>query len=113
LSPLAVFAAMLAHQFDSFAGLQIFSFWKKRTQGKYLWLRNNLSTFSSQFIHTFTIVFLMCSFNISPWSIFESLLVSGFLFKVLVAALETPILNGIVFLFRRRFHLKIGSKILD
>nr|CCG00588.1 hypothetical protein VIS_S3DHC20018 [uncultured Polaribacter sp.] len=41
------------------------------------------------------------------------MLLSGFLFKVLDTALETSILYGIIFLFKRRFRLKVGPKILD
>mgnify|MGYP000592585219 CR=1 FL=1 len=36
------------------------------TKGKYLWLRNNFSTFTSQFIDTFTIVSLLIIFEILP-----------------------------------------------
>ena len=113
LSPLAVFASMIAYLLAQFIDIKIFHFWKNLTKGKYLWLRNNFSTFASQFIDTFTVVFLLCSFNILPWNIFGSLLLSGFLFKVIVAALDTPILYGVVYLFRRKFNLKVGEEILD
>ncbi|MFD2530510.1 MULTISPECIES: queuosine precursor transporter [Polaribacter] len=112
LSPLAVFASMMAYLCAQFVDIKIFHFWKKKTNGKHLWLRNNFSTFASQFIDTFTVLFLLSSFKILPWSIFTSLLISGFLFKVIVAALDTPILYGLVYLFRKRFHLKIGEEIL-
>ncbi|SHM80021.1 queuosine precursor transporter [Polaribacter sp. KT 15] len=112
LSRLAVFASMMAYLCAQFVDIKIFHFWKKKTNGKHLWLRNNFSTFASQFIDTFTVLFLLSSFKILPWSIFTSLLISGFLFKVIVAALDTPILYGLVYLFRKRFHLKIGEEIL-
>jgi uncharacterized PurR-regulated membrane protein YhhQ (DUF165 family) len=44
---------------------------------------------------------------------FNSLLISGFVFKVIVAALDTPILYGMVFLFRKKFNLKVGEEIID
>ncbi len=113
LSPLAVLASMLAYLFAQFIDIKVFHFWKKLTKGKHLWLRNNFSTFFSQFIDTFTVVFLLCSFGVLPWNIFNSLLISGFLFKVIIAALDTPILYGIVYLFRRKFNLKPGEEILD
>lgn len=113
LSPLAVLASMLAYLFAQFIDIRIFHFWKKLTKGKHLWLRNNFSTFASQFIDTFTVVSLLSVFGILPWSIFTSLLISGFLFKVIIAALDTPILYGIVYLFRRKFNLKVGEEILD
>ena len=111
LSPLAVLASMLAYLFAQFVDIRIFHFWKELTRGKHLWLRNNFSTFFSQFLDTFTVLFLLSSFKILPWSIFESLLISGFLFKVIIAAIDTPILYLIVFWFRRKFDLKIGQEI--
>lgn len=113
LSPLAVFASMMAYLFAQFIDIKIFHFWKNLTKGKHLWLRNNFSTFASQFIDTFVVLCLLCSFNILPWEIFSGLLLSGFLFKVLVAALDTPVLYGFVFFFRKRFNLKLGEEILD
>ena len=111
LSPLAVLASMLAYLFAQFVDIRIFHYWKNLTNGKHLWLRNNFSTFLSQFIDTFTVVFLLCSFKVLPWNIFTSLLISGFLFKVIIAALDTPILYLIVFWFRKKFNLKVGQEI--
>jgi uncharacterized integral membrane protein (TIGR00697 family) len=112
-APLAVFASMVAYLFAQFIDIRVYHFWKNFTKGKHLWLRNNFSTFSSQFIDTFSVVFLLCSFEILDWNKFWGLLVSGFLFKVIIAALDTPILYAIVFLFRKRFHLKMGEEILN
>ena len=113
LSPLAVLASMLAYLTAQFIDIRIFHFWKRKTNGKHLWLRNNFSTFSSQFIDTFTVLFLLCSFNILPWKIFGGLLFSGFLFKIVIAAIDTPILYLIVYWFRKKFNLKIGEEITD
>ena len=113
LSPLAVLASMLAYLAAQFIDIRIFHFWKKKTNGKHLWLRNNFSTFSSQFIDTFTVLFLLCSFEVLPWEIFGGLLASGFLFKVIIAALDTPILYLLVYGFRKKFDLKIGEEITD
>ncbi|MEZ4858833.1 MAG: queuosine precursor transporter [Flavobacteriaceae bacterium] len=107
----AVFASMMAYLFAQFIDIQLFHFWKKVTQGKHLWLRNNFSTFTSQFIDTFTVLFLLCSFGKIPWELFGVLLLSGFLFKVLIAALDTPFLYAFVFLFRKRFGLKMGEEL--
>lgn len=113
LSPLAVLASMLAYLAAQFIDIRIFHFWKNLTKGKHLWLRNNFSTFLSQFIDTFTVLFLLSSFEILPWNIFGSLLLSGFLFKVIIAALDTPVLYIVVYWFRRKFGLKVGEEITD
>ncbi|WP_282031718.1 queuosine precursor transporter [Winogradskyella eximia] len=108
---LAVFASMLTYLFAQFVDIQIYHFWKRLTKGKHLWLRNNFSTWFSQFVDTFTIVTLLCSFGIIPWENFKGLLISGFLFKVIVALLDTPFLYLGVFLFRKRFKLKVNEEI--
>ncbi len=110
-STIAVFASMLTYLFAQFVDIQIYHFWKNKTKGKHLWLRNNFSTWFSQFIDTFTIVFLLCSFGIIDWANFIGLLISGFLFKVLIAALDTPFLYLGVYLFRKRFKLKVSEEI--
>lgn len=108
---LAVFASMLTYLFAQFVDIQIYHFWKRLTKGKHLWLRNNFSTWFSQFVDTFTIVTLLCSFGIIDWANFKGLLISGFLFKVIVALLDTPFLYLGVFLFRKRFKLKVNEEI--
>lgn len=108
---LAVGASMIAYLFAQFVDIQIYHFWKKLTKGKHLWLRNNFSTWLSQFVDTFSVVFLLCFFEVLPWSLFKGLLVSGFLFKVLVAACDTPFLYLGVYLFRKRFNLEVNEEI--
>lgn len=108
---LAVFASMLAYLFAQFIDIQIYHFWKRITKGKHLWLRNNFSTFSSQFVDTLTILVLLCSFEIIEWSKFQGLLIAGFIFKALIAAFDTPFLYLGVYLFRKRFNLKVNEEI--
>ena len=111
LSPVAVLASMLAYLFAQYVDIAIYHFWKRMTQGRHLWLRNNFSTFLSQFIDTFTVVSLLCLFKVLPWSMFYGLIISGFLFKVLIAFLDTPFLYFFVYLLRKRFGLKTGEEI--
>ncbi len=108
---LAVAASMIAYLLAQFFDIHIYHFWKRLTKGKHLWLRNNFSTFLSQFVDTFSVLFLLCSFNVIDWSLFKGLLVAGFLFKVLIAAFDTPFLYLGVFLFRKRFGLKLNEEI--
>jgi len=110
LSPIAVLASMLAYLFAQYIDITIYHFWKRLTGGRYLWLRNNFSTFSSQFIDTFTVVLLLCVFEVLPWHMFYGLLISGFVFKVMVAALDTPLLYLFVYILRKRFKLALGEE---
>jgi len=108
---LAVGASMAAYLLAQFIDIQIYHFWKRLTKGKHLWLRNNFSTFLSQFVDTFSVVFLLCTFKVLPWTMFSGLLISGFLFKVIIAVCDTPFLYLGVFLFKRRFKLKPNEEI--
>ena len=100
---IAVGSSMFAYLFAQFIDIRIYHFWKNLTKGKHLWLRNNFSTWISQFVDTLSIISLLCYFEVLPWSSFKGLLISGFLFKVLVAFLDTPFLYLGVYLFRKRF----------
>ncbi len=108
---IAVFASMVAYLLAQYIDIQLFHFWKKLTKGRHLWLRNNFSTFLSQFVDTFSVLFLLCSFGKIDWQLFGSLLLSGFLFKVIVAALDTPLLYASVFALRKKFGLKQGEEL--
>ncbi len=110
-SAIAVFASMTAYLFAQFIDIQIYHFWKRLTKGRHLWLRNNFSTWFSQFIDTFSILTLLCLFEVLPWESFKGLLISGFLFKVMIAALDTPFLYLGVYLFRKRFKLAVNEEI--
>ena len=105
-SPIAVLASMIAYLIAQFVDIRIYHFWKKLTNGKMLWLRNNFSTFSSQFIDTFLVVGLLSIFGVLQWKLFWGLVLSGFLFKIIVAALDTPLLYLFVGIFRKTFALK-------
>jgi uncharacterized integral membrane protein (TIGR00697 family) len=108
---IAVGASMTAYLLAQYVDISIYHFWKRLTHGKYLWLRNNFSTFLSQFIDTFSVIFLLSIFGELKWESFGSLLLSGFLFKVLIAAIDTPFLYLIVFWMRKEFNLRPNKEI--
>jgi uncharacterized integral membrane protein (TIGR00697 family) len=108
---IAVLASMLAYLFAQFIDIQIYHYWKQLTKGKHLWLRNNCSTFLSQFIDTATVLLLLCLFGEIEWDLFLGLLIAGVAFKVMIAALDTPFLYFGVYLFRKRFKLGVNQEI--
>ncbi|MBU1010460.1 MAG: queuosine precursor transporter [Bacteroidetes bacterium] len=103
---LAVAASLAAYLLAQFLDVQIFHFWKRQTKGKHLWLRNNFSTFSSQFVDTLTVLTLLCSFGVVEWKYFGMLMANGFLFKVIFALCDTPFVYLAVFGLKRHFGLK-------
>ena len=94
----AVAASMIAYLFAQFIDVQVFHFWKNLTNGRMLWLRNNGSTLVSQLADT-TAVILITHFyaNALPpaaegvplWGHLLALIATGYVFKVVVAALDT------------------------
>ena len=111
LSGAAVFASMMAYLFAQFIDIRLFHYWKRLTNGKHLWLRNNASTIFSQFIDTFSVLILLCSFGVIGWERFSILLLNGFLFKVFFAAFDTPFFYLAVYYFHKKFNLEFGEEI--
>ncbi len=69
----------------------VWAFWKWReiTKGRHLWLRNNASTMVSQLIDT-ALFTTIAFYGLLPPSDLLNMIFSMYLFKVLVAALDTP-----------------------
>lgn len=111
LTGAAVTASMIAYLLAQFVDIRIYHFWKKKTNGKHLWLRNNFSTITSQLVDTASVLVLLCAFGSIEWSRFGDLLANGFLYKVLIALIDTPILYLLVYLAKRKFGLANNEEI--
>ncbi len=101
----AMLASMIAYLVAQFVDVWLFHFWKRVTRGRYLWVRNNGSTLVSQLVDT------TCVVLITFWALIASgdmplkqvlvLIGSGYLFKVLVALVDTvPFYLGVHWLSR-------------
>ncbi len=108
---LAVGASMLAYLCAQLMDIKIYHFWKKITQGKHLWLRNNLSTIPSQFLDTFLILLLLCAGGAIEWNKFFTLFKQGFLFKILIAVIDTPIIYLFTFYLRKKFRITLQEEL--
>ena len=94
----AVVASMLAYLAAQFCDVYLFHFWKKLTAGKHLWLRNNGSTLVSQLIDTVAVILITHFYAgalpspAAGTSLTQHLLtfiVTGYVFKMIVALLDT------------------------
>ncbi len=99
-----VFSSMIAYLIAQFADLKLFHFWKNLTKGKHLWLRNNASTIVSQLLDT-TLVVGVLFIGKMTFPEMGELIKDGWLYKILFALVDTPIMYLAVFLIRRKFHL--------
>ncbi len=97
-------ASMVAYLFAQFVDVRIFHFWKKLTNGKHLWLRNNGSTVASQLVDTTLVI---CILFVGVWETDQilSAIRDGWLFKMLMALIDTPIIYGIIHLLKGRIDI--------
>ena len=89
----SVLASMVAYMTAQFCDVYLFHFWKRVTQGKHLWLRNNLSTMASQLVDSVMVIGITfgASFLRGEQTL-QMLLVlvgSNYLFKFSAALIDT------------------------
>jgi len=89
LMPRVAAGSMLAYLLSQHHDVFAFHFWKNKTKGRFLWLRNCASTIVSQGIDTviFCVVALWGLFDTNIWL---QILVSTYLLKLFVAVIDTP-----------------------
>ena len=97
-------ASMTAYLFAQFVDVRIFHFWKKLTNGKHLWLRNNASTVASQLLDTILVIFILF-FGVWGTDQIISAIIDGWLFKMLMALVDTPIIYGIIYLLKGKIDI--------
>jgi queuosine precursor transporter len=105
-----IFASMAAYLSAQMIDVKIFHYWKRKTNGKHLWLRNNLSTVFSQLVDT-TLVVVVLFAGVLETSIMIEYIIDGWLFKVLCALVDTPIFYFAVASIRKHFGLAINEEI--
>ncbi|MBL4681454.1 MAG: queuosine precursor transporter [Pseudomonadales bacterium] len=91
----AVFASMMAYIAAQYCDVYLFHFLKRLTKGKHLWLRNNGSTLVSQGVDSFVVISVTfgAAFVAGTMAAVTmlTLMLSNYLFKLVVALLDTPI----------------------
>ena len=95
----AVMASMLAYLVAQFVDVHLFHYWKKLTNGKALWLRNNGSTVVSQLVDTVAVI-LITHYYAHALPIAQDrpvmgqlllFIATGYAFKLAIALLDTPL----------------------
>jgi len=93
-------ASMLAYLTSQHMDVHLFHWWRKLTNGKHLWLRNNGSTMISQFVDS--AIFVVVAFGgLMSLAALWSVVVGQYLVKAGIALLDTPFCYLGVWLFRR------------
>lgn len=88
-APRVIAASMIAYLVSQHHDVWAYGFWRRKTGGKHMWLRNNASTMASQGIDT--LIFITLAFyGLVPNSILLQMMAGQYVIKVLIAALDTP-----------------------
>lgn len=87
--PRVAVASMLAYLASQTHDVWAFHFWKAKTNGKMLWLRNNASTLASHVIDS-GIFCLIAFYGVFPTAVLVEIMITTVLFKAFVSVLDTP-----------------------
>ena len=105
-----IFASMTAYICAQLIDVRIYHFWKEKTAGKHLWLRNNFSTVFSQLVDT-TLVVCVLFLGVRSHSEILQFILDGWLFKILCAFIDTPLLYASTAFIRNKLDLKFGEEV--
>jgi queuosine precursor transporter len=102
LSHIVVIASLVAYLCAQLIDVLLFEKIKQKTKGRFLFLRNNLSTWAAQGIDTLIVngIILFAGLQM-PFDLGLRIMSSSLLIKVIIAALETPILYLALYYLRR------------
>jgi uncharacterized integral membrane protein (TIGR00697 family) len=80
--------------------------WRRITKGKYLWIRNNGSTSISQLVDTFIVNSILFYWGFG-WEFWQgiSVMFTIYCYKLILAAIDTPLIYLSVAMIRRKFNL--------
>ncbi len=105
----AVVGSMIAYLAAQLCDVSLFHFWKRLTNGRHLWLRNNGSTVVSQFVDSFAVITITHFYakglpidpNAAIWPQLWVFIASGYVFKLVIALCDTlPFYVGVHYLSR-------------
>ncbi|MFT4553424.1 MAG: putative integral membrane protein (TIGR00697 family) [Chlamydiales bacterium] len=92
ISGTLIFASMSAYMTAQLIDIRIFHFFKNKTNGRHLWLRNNASTFISQFFDTLIVNSIVLFWGLGmEFPVGLQIMSSVYLYKVVFAIFDTPI----------------------
>jgi uncharacterized integral membrane protein (TIGR00697 family) len=86
-----VLASLAGYWSGEFSNSFVLAKMKVLTKGRWLWTRTIGSTIIGEFVDTLVFVLIASLFHVFPWSLFLTLTVTNYLFKVGIEALMTPV----------------------
>ncbi len=111
VGPKLVFGSMLAYLCAQLCDNYLFHWWKRKTDGKHLWLRNNGSTWISQLVDTAIVNSILFYWGFG-WEFWKGVQVMAtiYVYKLIIAALDTPLVYLGVYAVKRNLGLKTSTE---
>jgi uncharacterized integral membrane protein (TIGR00697 family) len=91
-----VIASLSAYLAGEFTNSVILAKMKVLTHGKWLWSRTIGSTLVGEAIDSLIFIAVSCAFSVFPWSLFWTLVVTNYIFKVSIEVIFTPVTYWVV-----------------
>ncbi|WP_320173817.1 queuosine precursor transporter [Maridesulfovibrio sp.] len=101
--PRIALGSMAAYIVSQLNDVYIFHLLKDKMGERHLWLRNNASTLLSQFLDS-SVFCLVALWGLFPFEVWVEILFTTYLFKVIVAIMDTPFLY-----MARRLHSRVSE----
>jgi queuosine precursor transporter len=86
-----VFGSLAGFWLGEFSNSFVLARMKVLTNGRWLWMRTIGSTLVGELVDTVAFVTVASAFGVFPWSLFLTLAVANYVFKVGIEALMTPL----------------------
>ena len=101
-----IIASFIAYLISQYHDVWAFHLWKRVTNNRHLWLRNNLSTVVSQFLDS--LIFISISFygQMPIWP----MIFGQWIIKCLIAVLDTPFIYAIVLWLKKNVVKNSGQR---
>ena len=101
--PRIALGSMAAYIISQLNDVYVFHILKDKMGQRHLWLRNNASTLLSQFLDS-SVFCLVALWGLFPVDVWVEILFTTYLFKVIVAVMDTPFLY-----LARRLHARVSE----
>jgi uncharacterized integral membrane protein (TIGR00697 family) len=96
-----IIASLVAYFLGEFSNSFVLAKMKVWMEGRFLWMRTIGSTIIGEGVDTVTFVVIASSFGVFPWSLFFTLIVANYIFKVSIEVIFTPVTYRIVAFLKR------------
>jgi uncharacterized integral membrane protein (TIGR00697 family) len=96
-----VLASITAYLVGSFSNALLMAIMKHWTKGRLLWARTISSTIVGEFLDSLVFILVASLTKVFPFELFWTLVITNYIFKVLVEILMTPLTYRVIALLKK------------